>query len=202
MGFLDTPLSQSVSSSPAREKNLGLFNTLCKKFTKRSNSGLLYCNESIENQTDFCQNSGSSSNSCSSSDEKLSRYKKDCHASNLELSYSSIDSNNSSEDTVNTIQSEKNNRNSKTNEKHNTKLSIRRAFKSLSLLSLTNKSSSCDGTPAKSSPSMASSRSKKKEVFPPKRILRQPIQYTYRKGISGLPTQRVPRSAICCSYAR
>ncbi|KFB48560.1 hypothetical protein ZHAS_00016872 [Anopheles sinensis] len=35
---------------------------------------------------------------------------------------------------------------------------------------------------------------------PPKRILRRPVSYTYLRGISGLPTQRVPRSSICCSY--
>uniref|UniRef100_A0A182PW25 DUF4797 domain-containing protein n=1 Tax=Anopheles epiroticus TaxID=199890 RepID=A0A182PW25_9DIPT len=35
---------------------------------------------------------------------------------------------------------------------------------------------------------------------PPKKILRRPVSYTYLRGISGLPTQRVPRSSICCSY--
>ncbi|XP_054735083.1 polycomb protein Scm [Anastrepha obliqua] len=44
--------------------------------------------------------------------------------------------------------------------------------------------------------------SKGKTKPPPQRILRQPISYTYLKGISGLPTQRVPRSAVCCQYAR
>ncbi|XP_035793028.1 uncharacterized protein LOC118467090 [Anopheles albimanus] len=34
----------------------------------------------------------------------------------------------------------------------------------------------------------------------PKKILRRPVSYTYLRGISGLPTQRVPRSSICCSY--
>ncbi|XP_034657507.1 ecdysone-induced protein 74EF [Drosophila subobscura] len=37
---------------------------------------------------------------------------------------------------------------------------------------------------------------------PPQRILRQPVSYTYLKGMSGLPTQRVPRSSVCCQYAR
>ncbi|XP_037929137.1 uncharacterized protein LOC119663577 [Teleopsis dalmanni] len=44
--------------------------------------------------------------------------------------------------------------------------------------------------------------SKTKSKPPPQRILRQPVSYTYLKGISGLPTQRVPRSSVCCQYAR
>lgn len=33
---------------------------------------------------------------------------------------------------------------------------------------------------------------------PQRRILRQPVSYLYLKGMSGLPTQRVPRSSVCC----
>lgn len=33
---------------------------------------------------------------------------------------------------------------------------------------------------------------------PQRRILRQPVSYMYIKGLSGLPTQRVPRSSVCC----
>ncbi|XP_058053460.1 uncharacterized protein LOC131205398 [Anopheles bellator] len=43
-------------------------------------------------------------------------------------------------------------------------------------------------------------RSKESNKPPPKKILRRPVSYTYLRGISGLPTQRVPRSSICCSY--
>uniref|UniRef100_A0A182JPS3 DUF4797 domain-containing protein n=1 Tax=Anopheles christyi TaxID=43041 RepID=A0A182JPS3_9DIPT len=42
--------------------------------------------------------------------------------------------------------------------------------------------------------------SKESSKPPPKKILRRPVSYTYLRGISGLPTQRVPRSSICCSY--
>ncbi|XP_039444994.1 uncharacterized protein LOC120424832 [Culex pipiens pallens] len=35
---------------------------------------------------------------------------------------------------------------------------------------------------------------------PPKKILRRPVSYTYLRGISGLPTQRVPRTSTSCSY--
>uniref|UniRef100_A0A0K8W8N8 DUF4797 domain-containing protein n=1 Tax=Bactrocera latifrons TaxID=174628 RepID=A0A0K8W8N8_BACLA len=53
-----------------------------------------------------------------------------------------------------------------------------------------------------SSAKLKCSSSKGKTKPPPQRILRQPVSYTYLKGISGLPTQRVPRSAVCCQYAR
>ncbi|XP_036221710.1 uncharacterized protein [Bactrocera oleae] len=56
--------------------------------------------------------------------------------------------------------------------------------------------------PITSSAKLKSSSSKGKTKPPPQRILRQPVSYTYLKGISGLPTQRVPRSAVCCQYAR
>ncbi|XP_017479423.1 PREDICTED: serine/arginine repetitive matrix protein 2-like [Rhagoletis zephyria] len=61
-------------------------------------------------------------------------------------------------------------------------------------------SSSAAGSSSSSSTSKSSSKGKTKP--PPQRILRQPVSYTYLKGISGLPTQRVPRSAVCCQYAR
>uniref|UniRef100_A0A8W7P3C8 DUF4797 domain-containing protein n=1 Tax=Anopheles coluzzii TaxID=1518534 RepID=A0A8W7P3C8_ANOCL len=42
--------------------------------------------------------------------------------------------------------------------------------------------------------------SKESNKPPPKKILRRPVSYTYLRGISGLPTQRVPRSSVCCGY--
>uniref|UniRef100_A0A182JLF6 DUF4797 domain-containing protein n=1 Tax=Anopheles atroparvus TaxID=41427 RepID=A0A182JLF6_ANOAO len=50
------------------------------------------------------------------------------------------------------------------------------------------------------SASHGSSNGKDASKPPPKRILRRPVSYTYLRGISGLPTQRVPRSSVCCSY--
>ncbi|CAD7082682.1 unnamed protein product [Hermetia illucens] len=43
--------------------------------------------------------------------------------------------------------------------------------------------------------------STKKEQTSQKKILRQPVSYTYLKGMSGLPTQRVPRSVVCSQYS-
>jgi len=45
------------------------------------------------------------------------------------------------------------------------------------------------------------SRSSKPEK-PQKRILRQPVQHVYLRGASGLPTQRVPLSAVSHSFVR
>lgn len=108
--------------------------------------------------------------------------------------------------------------------------SIRRAFQRISLNSrslstepTTSSSCSLQGDNSKPSPSKqpkkaistlsmttnansncaaaTSTNKNKSKVKPPQRILRQPVSYTYLKGISGLPTQRVPRS-VCCQYAR
>lgn len=66
-------------------------------------------------------------------------------------------------------------------------VSLRRVFQSLSL---TSRSQSC-------SPSERQRPPKKQQQ--PKRILRPPVTYTYVRGLSGLPTQRVPRHTVCGS---
>lgn len=71
--------------------------------------------------------------------------------------------------------------------RHRSAVSLRRVFQSLNL---TSRSQS-------SSPSERSRQPKKQSQ--PKRILRPPITYTYVRGLSGLPTQRVPRHTVCCS---
>ncbi|KAG6442289.1 uncharacterized protein LOC115450770 [Manduca sexta] len=65
-------------------------------------------------------------------------------------------------------------------------VSLRRVFQSLNL---TSRSQSCTPTERTRQP---------KKQQQPKRILRPPITYTYVRGLSGLPTQRVPRYAVCC----
>ncbi|KAM7355563.1 uncharacterized protein ACRADG_001591 [Cochliomyia hominivorax] len=68
------------------------------------------------------------------------------------------------------------------------------------------KKSSCSSSAVKSTSTTTTtsttSSSSKNKSKPPQRILRQPVSYTYLKGISGLPTQRVPRNSVCCQYAR
>ncbi|XP_028039036.1 uncharacterized protein LOC114249601 [Bombyx mandarina] len=66
-------------------------------------------------------------------------------------------------------------------------VSLRRVFQSLNL---TTRSQSCTPTERTRPP---------KKQQQPKRILRPPVTYTYVRGLSGLPTQRVPRYAVCCA---
>lgn len=62
--------------------------------------------------------------------------------------------------------------------------------------------SSCSSSTCNAAVKTSAISSKTKTKPPPQRILRQPVSYTYLKGISGLPTQRVPRNSVCCQYAR
>ncbi|KAJ8716142.1 hypothetical protein PYW08_013427 [Mythimna loreyi] len=69
--------------------------------------------------------------------------------------------------------------------RHRSTVSLRRVFQSLTLSS---RSQSCSPTERTRPP---------KKQQQPKRILRPPVTYTYVRGLSGLPTQRVPRHAVC-----
>lgn len=67
--------------------------------------------------------------------------------------------------------------------------SFRRAFQKLTIT----RSQSTDGLSTKTT--------KRNKSVTPKRILRSPVTYTYARGMSGLPTQRIPRntqSRSCC----
>ncbi|GBP35157.1 hypothetical protein EVAR_28357_1 [Eumeta japonica] len=65
-------------------------------------------------------------------------------------------------------------------------VSLRRVFQSLNL----GRSQSCSSTERARQP---------KKNPQPKRILRPPVTYTYVRGLSGLPTQRVPRNLAYCT---
>lgn len=71
--------------------------------------------------------------------------------------------------------------------RHRSIVSFRRVFQSLNLSS---RSQSCSPTERTRPP---------KKQQQPQRILRPPVTYTYVRGLSGLPTQRVPRHTVCCS---
>ncbi|XP_049874016.1 uncharacterized protein LOC126372350 [Pectinophora gossypiella] len=71
--------------------------------------------------------------------------------------------------------------------RHRSTVSLRRVFQSLNL---TSRSQSCSPTDRQRQP---------KKQQQPKRILRPPVTYTYVRGLSGLPTQRVPRHTVCCA---
>lgn len=71
--------------------------------------------------------------------------------------------------------------------------SLRKVFQSLNINGQTNERRSSESN---SDISSASSK-KKSNNNTPKKILRQPVSYTYVRGMSGLPTIRVPRSNGC-----
>ncbi|KAF7283765.1 uncharacterized protein LOC143203505 [Rhynchophorus ferrugineus] len=113
--------------------------------------------------------SSSSDSSCSTSVGHLSRIEKDRSVSPNHISSSSSESGSD----VQTLRSRHH---------HSTSAeSLRKAFHNLNLY---NRSQSCSNT---------KELKKKKEKRPQKSILRTPTSYTYVKGLSGLPSQRIAR---------
>lgn len=174
---IPVPMPRSISplqlsSSPGRERNGGLFEMISRRFGRRSHDELCFHNHSEEDSR------SSSTDSCSSTSGRLTvTSKNNIHNSNLELNSSSDSSSNDSND------------NKSRHSIHRRSSSIRRALQNLSLSS---RSLSCNSTPSREQ-----KVKKNKKITPPKRILRQPVTYTYVKGLSGLP-QRVPKSSVCC----
>lgn len=70
--------------------------------------------------------------------------------------------------------------------RHRSTVSLRKVFQNLNL----SRSQSCSPTDRQRQP---------KKQSQPKRILRPPVTYTYVRGLSGLPTQRVPRYPVYCA---
>lgn len=166
-----------LSPSPCRERHGGVFDMISRQFGRRSHDELCFLNHGEEDSR------SSSTDSCSSTSGRLTDTSK--NISNMELTCSrSVSSSNDS------------NENTTTESRHSihrrSSSSIRQALQNLSLSS---RSLSCSSTPSKEQ-----KVKKNKKTTPPTRILRQPVTYTYLKGISGLPTQRVPRSSVCCHY--
>lgn len=178
--FMDIPSSKSRSVSPMSPSpgRVGFFDLLTRRFGRRSHDDICYENHGEEDSR------SSSTDSCSSTSGRLAITTKNRHNSNLELSCSSDSSSSNSADTSNT----------ESRSHRRSTSSLRRALQNISLSS---RSLSCSST----SQSKETSKQKKvKKTPPPKRILRQPVSYTYLKGMSGLPTQRVPRSSVCSHY--
>lgn len=194
--FIEIPVQSispsPLSPSPSRERHGGLFDMLSRRFGRRSHDELCFHNHGEEDSR------SSSTDSCSSTSGRIPvTLKNKIHNSNSELNCSTSDS--SSNDS---------NDNAMTGFRHSihrrSSSSIRRALQSLSLSSRSSRS--CSSTPIRDQ-----KVKKNKKITPPhdtrenignqpsKRILRQPITYTYVKGISGLP-KRVPRSSVCCHY--
>lgn len=166
---LPNPGQRSVSPlspSPSRElRGVRLFRAISRKLTRSSIDDLTFnCEEDSRS---------SSTDSCSSTSGRLSRTKKptqngsSCSVSPNHLSSSGSDT--SSETPSSSLR----------HRNHSTS-SFRKVFQNLSI---TNRSQSCTST-----------KEKKKKKSTPKRILRPPVTYTYVRGLSGLPTQRIPRN--------
>jgi len=187
-----SPMSNNSSStSPCRMRNLGFFQTLSNRFSRRSKQQDEFClnNEDDSNSlsTDSC--SSTSVDNCVSLNDKDNRIAK---VGNLELSSSSSSSSGSDSGSDSTRRSQLKAERLSTARRSSS--SIRNAFKNLTMSS---RSHSCSSTPLKEC-----HPKKLKKITPePKKILRQPVSYAYLKGMSGLPTQRVPRSSLnCCQY--
>lgn len=160
-----------MTPSPSREiRGLGLFRAISRKLARRSredNSEEVDA-ESRSSSTDSC--SSTSAGRCSRKLDGNSSADSGFKSSSLRHISSS------SSDTGSDVQTIK--------PRHHHSMSaesIRKVFQNLTLN--THRSQSC------SSPKEHRRKSKK----PAKRILRSPVTYTYVRGLSGLPTQRVPR---------
>lgn len=218
---VDNNKSRSVSPvSPSiyREKNTGFFDMLSRRFGRRSNDELYYSQNGDEDTR------SSSTESCSSTsvqfadrnENKVNKPCKqhmtaNCHACNFtpnrnglnSASDSSIDSMIDNNNIITNASA------APTNGLHvhrRSTSSLRRAIQNLSILS---RSQSCSSTITTEKDQKANKKTAKQTTQPAsqppqqqqKCILRQPISYTYLKGMSGLPTQRVPKSTVCCHYS-
>lgn len=167
--------SRSVSPmtpSPSREiRGLRLFRAIGRKLGRRST-------EDIANASEDADSRSSSTDSCSSTSAG--------HCPGIKTAGSSSDSeyrssslrhiSSSSSDAGSDIQTSKHRHHHSTSAE-----SVRKVFQNLTV---TARSQSCSST----------KENKRKSKKAPKRILRSPVTYTYVKGLSGLPTQRVPRN--------
>ncbi|CAG9770694.1 unnamed protein product [Ceutorhynchus assimilis] len=156
---------RSLTPSPKSEiKGIRLFRVISRKLAKRSQDDLNSAGEESGNS------SSDSYGSANSNVGHSSRSQKERSISPNEISSSSSDFGSDFQ----TLRSRHH---------HSTSAeSLRKVFQNLNLY---HRSQSCTNT---------KDIKKKKEKKVPKSILRHPTTYTYVKGLSGLPTQRIPRS--------
>ncbi|KAL9700843.1 hypothetical protein quinque_004284 [Culex quinquefasciatus] len=193
-----SPLS---SASPGKDKTFGFFQTIYRKISLKSSDELTSASSGGERM----DSRSSSVDSCSSLSDRLQiapkRRSSPCVKSSAEqilsLELSSASSDDSSRGDV---KSQPTGGSSGTNRSRslscsstsvnllNHKILKQKAESKMSLFS----------TNSASATATAGSGSSTKP--PPKKILRRPVSYTYLRGISGLPTQRVPRTSTSCSY--
>lgn len=171
-----------MTPSPSRElRGVRLFRAISRKLGRRSV-------EDLESYTCEDDSRSSSTDSCSSTSAsaRCSRPKKSQIGSSCSSGgsgFRSTSPNHISSSGSDTSSESQNPSSSKHRHHHSTSgASFRKVFQSLSI----SRSQSC------SSSKDTKKKSSKKST--PKRILRPPVTYTYVRGLSGLPTQRVPRT--------
>lgn len=197
--FIEIPtINKSGSVSPIlpslyRDKNTGFFDMLGRRFGRRSHDELFFSQTGEEDMR------SSSTESCSStsvqfgtrndelkkmcsriSSNKQPHYVQNCICEFVQNCESNSLSDSGSDSIENRIPA------------HRRSTSPRRTILNSSA---STRSLSCSSTGK--DPKL---KKNKKNSPQPKCILRQPITYTYLKGMSGLPTQRVPKSSVCCQY--
>lgn len=171
--------SRSVSPmtpSPSREiRGIRLFRAISRKLARRSHEDLIF-------GEDGDSRSSSTESFSSTSAGRCSRSRKIAPDSSAESGYRSVSphhlSSSSSDTGSDDIQT------CKEKHQHSTSAeSIRKVFQGLTVSS---RSRSCTNT--------KDTKRKLTNKTAPKKILRTPVTYTYVKGLSGLPTQRIPRN--------
>lgn len=205
--FIEIPtLNKSRSVSPVspsmyREKNTGFFDMLSRRFGRQSHDELYFPHNGEEDTRSSSTTSTESYSSTSvhpndgsnkprdqtATSNKQRHYVRNCacdFGQNCEFGHSSSDS---SSDSV---------ENTTPNGLHVHRRSTSSIRQAIENLSISTRSLSCSSTGKDQKV-----KKNKKPPPQPKCILRQPISYTYLKGMSGLPTQRVPKSSVCCHYA-
>ncbi|XP_055844412.1 uncharacterized protein LOC129910849 [Episyrphus balteatus] len=183
--------------SPRRQRAMQFLQSLSKRLGRRVQNDLIY------NSQEDLRSSSTDSFSLS-----LDQTEKSLRSSSIDFqSIGSIESNCHSDKSE--LETEEESNSSETTPArtplgriHLNRISISSVGKVLQSLSSSSRSLSCNSTPLKSQNKKPSSKPAEQKQQPQQqRILRQPVNYVYLKGMSGLPTRRVPRSSLCCTYA-
>lgn len=176
--------SSTTTSSSQRLSAIDFLQLLGKRFSRRSQNDMIYNSEEDLR----------SSNSIDSIPSSLDQENKQLRQSTVDLSCDASSESSS-------LKSSENGLNNRIQRRR--KLFLAAVGKSLQNLTPSSRSVSCCSTPMKLTKVNEQQKLKTpKQPKPkpqPQRILRQPVDYVYLKGMSGLPTRRVPRSQLCCN---
>lgn len=180
---MSSSTTTTTTSSSQRLSAMDFLQLLGKRFSRRSQNDLIYNSEEDLR----------SSNSIDSFPSSLNRENESLRQSSVDLSCDASSESSS-------LKSSENGVNNRVQKRRRLFLAV--MGKSLQNLTPSSRSVSCCSTPIKMSKSEQQKLKTPKQQKPkpqPQRILRQPVDYVYLKGMSGLPTRRVPRSQLCCN---